>query len=188
MIFEIHITGSMNIHEVCETLGVKTIAVELLKPNCELLYIEDMTSFIFKGSEIDMYEKVLSLVGDLSRNNVSISRIKVETPYVGCEHLIEKSKYMETHFKCGELYNSDERFVLPTSRNTKKATFLATDRTYDQSKYFKFYQKYKNNELELCIFDSNVNQDKEWFDLYESKLANTRINDVKLNGRDIFGY
>lgn len=166
MIFEIHITGSMNIHEVCKTLGVKTIAVELLKPNGKTLYVEDMTSFIFRGSEIDMYERVLLLVSDLSRNNVSISRIKVETPYVGCEHLASKSKYMETHFKCGELDGPDEQFVLPTSRNIKKTTFLATDRTYDQSNYFEFYQKYKNDELELCIFDSNVEQDREWFELY----------------------
>lgn len=164
MIFEIHITGSINIREVCKTLGVKTISVELLKPNGGTLYIEDMTSFIFKGSEIDMYERVLLLVGDLSRNNVSISRIKVETPYVGCEHLVPKSKYMETHFQCGER----SRFTLPTSRNTKKTTFLATDRTYDQSNYFEFYKKYKNNELELCIFDSNIEQDREWFELYAS--------------------
>lgn len=170
MIFEIHITGSLNIHNVCKTLGVKTIAVELLKPDGSILYIEDMTSFIFKGSEVDMYERVLSLVGDLSRNRVVIDRIKVETPYVGYEHLIPKSKYMETHFKCGERIVEDELFILPTSRNIEKTSYLATDRVYDSSKYQDFYEKYKDNELELCIFDSNVNQDKEWFDLYTKDL------------------
>ena len=51
--FEIHITGESSIIGVLSILGVKTIVVDLLKPDGELLRTEYMSSYVRDYSDFD---------------------------------------------------------------------------------------------------------------------------------------
>ena len=170
MIFEIHITGDKSIHEICKQINIKTINVCLLAPNQSAIRCEDMTSFVFNGTEADCYRKVLEVAGVLQNCGVPIYRMKIESPIV--PELIHKSLYVETHFKTENIEEPDHdfrfspKFTLPTSRNTSKDYYLATDREYRQDKYDEFINKYKGKELELCILDTNIEEDSDWFDCY----------------------
>jgi hypothetical protein len=157
-VFEVHVTGDESIHAVAKELGVKTIAVELLRPDKSLLRTEHMTSLIVKrDSYQDCKRYVENLVTSLLDSDVAILRVKIESPYYA--HYKDQSLYMESHFE------SDEMFF-PTSRNARKQKLLATDREYDKERYGKFIEKYKNLELELCLYDSFVSEDLDWFQLY----------------------
>lgn len=185
MLFEIHITGESGIHFACKNLGIKTIVIDLIKPvkskyGPEIYYNslqrEHMTSFTFSGEKEDVFKETLRVVGEISKyDNARISRIKIESMFFST--LINESLYMETHFY------SDE-FKLPTSINMTKrmageevepSKYLATDRTYNKSRYFEFMDKYSNNDIELCIFDSFVDGDKSWFDFYSKELFDAKL-------------
>lgn len=181
MLFEIHITGESGIHFACKNIGIKTIIIDLLQPanvrfGSDMFYHnrvnrEHMTSFTFSGEKEDVFKETLRVVGEISKyDNARISRIKIESMFFST--LINESLYMETHF------NSDE-FKLPTSLNVTKGDmtkkYLATDRTYNKSRYFEFMDKYSNNDIELCIFDSFVDGDKAWFDFYSKELFDAKL-------------
>lgn len=154
--FEIHITGSKGINEELDALGVKNIIVDLLTPERELFRTEYMSSFILK---VENYAtagiETFALVRKLK---TPIIRVKIETPYY--EHYVDKSLYIESHFT--PINNS-----LPVSRNVKSGKLMATDRCYYKESYCNFREKYKNAEVELCLFDTFVEEDKDWFDLYQ---------------------
>lgn len=159
-VFEIHITGDESILEKANSLNLKTISINLLKPNKEVLRTEHMTSIIAKFENKDVcLGYVKDIANELANMGVKIIRVKVETPYY--EHYVKDSLYMESHFV-------DDSMKLPTSQNVKKTKLLATDRTYDQNNYKKFKNLYTKDgyELELCIFDSYVEEDVDWFNLY----------------------
>jgi hypothetical protein len=159
--FEVHITGDNSIHDIGQILCQKTIGIDLLRADKSVLREEHMTSLIYKYEQPNSYDICLRLVGQLAaiyvKNGVYVQRIKIECPYY--QHYVDQSLYMESHFE------SDD-FELPTSRNQRKTTFLATDRTYDKSEYQEFAEKYKGKELELCLYDTFVKEDKDWFDEY----------------------
>jgi hypothetical protein len=80
---------------------------------------------------------------------------------------------MESH------YESDD-FTRPTSRNQKKTSHLATDRTWDHSAYSTFldrhhamWTKQGRVTIELCVYDTFAAEDQDWFAAYE-------MNAVKL--------
>lgn len=163
-VFEVHITGDKSIHKVAKSFDHKTITIDLLNPDKSVLREEHMTSIIYKYSFPVSYELckrlVLQIANVYAKMGVNIVRVKIESaPY---DHYMDQSLYMESHFI------SDE-FHLPTSRNQRKSTFLATDRTYEKSKYKEFSERYKGTELELCLYDSFVEEDTDWFDAYENK-------------------
>lgn len=159
-VFEVHITGDKSIIEKAAELGLKTISVHLLRPDRTHFRTEHMTSHIMRcKSYIDCKRDVDSYVKVLESRGVSIIRVKIESPYY--EHYRTQSLYMESHFEA-------EGTRYPISQNARKATFLATDREYNLSRYNKFREKYKGKELELALYDTDVNEDKDWFDLYEN--------------------
>ena len=45
---------------------------------------------------------------------------------------------------------------------------MATSRTYDKYEYDNFMEVFGSNdeEVELCLFDTFVDEDKDWFELY----------------------
>lgn len=180
MLFEIHITGNYKIHFACKYIGVKTIIIDLLQPtevrvSSDMFYHnrvnkEHMTSFTYSGTKEDVFKETLRVIGEISKHdNTKINRIKIESMFD--ESLVDDSLYMETHF------NSNE-FKLPTSLNVTNGNltkrYLATDRTYNKSRYKEFMNKYTGNELELCIFDSFVHGDKKWFDFYKKELFDAK--------------
>ena len=157
-IFEIHITGDKSILSAATELGLKTITIDLLTPRKEKMRQEFMTSQIEKKENYQQCrEYVKQLVESLKAKNVQIIRVKIESPDYA--HYRAQSLYMESHFEA-----LDSAF--PMSQNVRKSTILATDREYSQAKYDDFHERYADKELELCLYDSFVEEDKDWFDLY----------------------
>lgn len=162
-IFEIHITGEKGINEELSSLNIKNIIVDLLRPDNTLLRTEYMSSFIKKFYTI---EDCKNYVDTLSKSLKSkIIRVKIETPY--CKDFIEHSLYIESHFSPKE-----EDIKYPLSRNKRSGKIMATDRTYTKSLYDKFRDKWKNEDIELCIYDSFIEEDKDWFNLYLKNIFN----------------
>lgn len=156
---EIHITGDRSIFYYAQSCGWKTISIDLLTPSKKVLRTEYMTSEIRKYPNLlHCLHDIFSLQMDLKRYSVPVSRVKVECPPY--PHLIKHSLYMEAHFP-----TKDNNY--PISRNTNKTTILATDREYDKDLYDDFRIKHADHELELCIFDTNIKEDKDWFDLWD---------------------
>jgi hypothetical protein len=169
-VFEIHVTGDESIHE---NTDLKTIAVDLLRPDGSVLRTEHMTSHVGKfPSYIDCKLFVDKLARDLESKGTKIVRVKIETPYY--EHYVSKSLYLESHFE-------DKNFEFPTSRNQRKSTLLATERAYEYDNYEEL--RASRDEVELCLYDSWVNEDKDWFDAYEcrSTSSNTRSEQRQKN-------
>lgn len=163
-VFEVHITGDESIHEVAKRHDYKTIAVDLLRPDKSVIRTEHMTSLIFKYPFENMsFERCKALVYDIVRKfedaGVKIIRVKIECPFY--DHYRKQSLYMESHF-------ITEETTHPLSRNRRKTTLLGTDRTYNRNEYVRFKNKYEGKEVELCLHDTFPDEDKDWFDCYQS--------------------
>lgn len=164
-VFEVHITGDESIHEVAKRDDYKTIAIDLLRPDKTVIRTEHMTSLIFKYPyQTGAYPQCKHLVDQITRKfkeaGVKIIRVKIECPFY--DHYVDDSLYMESHF-------ITEEVDLPVSRNQRKTTLLATDRTYTQRDYWQFKEKYEGKEVELCLHDTFPDEDKDWFDCYPKK-------------------
>lgn len=158
--FEIHITGTKDIIPQLDRLGIKNIIIDLLKPNMKVLRTEFMSSFVSKHKNLlDCQRMVNSVIANLS---CDIIRVKIECPYY--EHYKDQSLYLESHFKP---FNK----AYPIARNIKSFKEIATDRTYDKKDYDSFANKWKKAEVEMCLVDNFIEEDKDWFDLY---LENTK--------------
>ena len=44
---------------------------------------------------------------------------------------------------------------------------MATYREYSQFNYNSFKEKWQNEDIELCVYDSFVKEDEDWFNLYK---------------------
>ena len=160
--FEIHITGAAGINLEFDTLGIKNIMVQLLKPNMTTIRTEFMSSFI---REFETYEECYDYVQTLVAGLISkVIRIKIESPIY--EDYIDRSVYIESHFKYD---GSTPEF--PISRNAFSGKIMGTDRTYIKSEYYSFIQKWQGYETELCLFDDYIREDFDWFNEY---------NDIKI--------
>lgn len=163
-VFEVHITGDENIIEVCKNNGYKSISVDLLKPNQSILRTEYMTSMILKHNNYKECKiAVDNCVNIIKNNKVNVIRVKIESPFY--EHYIDQSLYMESHFEA-----TNDKY--PMSRNKRKTTILATEREYDKKLYNQFINRWKDSkELELCLYDTWIDEDKDWFELYENNRS-----------------
>lgn len=151
--FEIHITGTEDIIEKAGELQVKSIIVDLLKPDKSILRSEFMTSHIVKfNNYTDCYNYTIDLAHKLGE----IIRIKIESPYY--DQYLDKCLYLESHFLSSEM-------LYPTSKNRIKDKLLATSRVYRKDQYTKFISRH--NEIEMCLFDNFVEEDSDWFALYD---------------------
>lgn len=157
-IFEIHITGDKSILERGEDVGMKTITINLLKPDRSYLRTEYMTSHVARHENYSECKRAIDkAVSKLKESGVKILRVKIESPYYG--HYRDQSLYLESHFEA-----KNDQF--PISQNVRKTTFLATDRVYNHDEYDNFLEEYKDVDVELCLFDTDIEEDKDWFDLY----------------------
>lgn len=155
--FEVHITSDKDIHDACIPLGIKTIVVELQKPDSSILRDEHMTSFVMKARDyIECKEKVDEIVKTLEKT-CKLHRVKIECPFY--RHYQKASLYMESHFRTNSRY-------YPVSRNKKKTVCLSTERTYNKDEYETFAKKYQKEQIELCLYDTNVTEDSDWFEWY----------------------
>lgn len=154
-IFEIHITGDKEIINLANKLSLKTIVIDLLKPDKSHLRTEYMTSHAQKFNNC---KDCKAFVDNAAKELGNVVRIKIESPYY--EHYVNQSVYIESHFKA---VNSS----YPMSKNQNKDSLLATDREYKIENYEFFRRKYKGVVVELCLYDSNINEDLDWFNLYK---------------------
>lgn len=167
-IFEIHITGDEKIIEVGNKLNVKTIVLDLVKPDKSYLRTEYMTSCVHHCENYNECKKFVdNLVNQLVDEGVQIARVKIECPFY--PQYKDQSLYFEVHYQARcNLY--------PLSQNCGKDYYLCTAREYDKDKYDSLWQKHggifllgppPHWTMELCLYDTNVKEDKDWFDLYE---------------------
>jgi hypothetical protein len=162
--FEIHMTGNESIHEMAKKFSHKTIGVELVKPDLSPYRIEHMTSIRKQyHNYYDCHKEVMEW-----KDYYQPIRTKIE-----CQpdpNLIKQSIYIESHFDYDPVKQHHiPSLCFPLSKNIKKKTYLGTDRVYKQEEYLEFYLRWiqhKPIEIELCLYDNNVNEDKDWFDLY----------------------
>ncbi len=157
--FEIHITSKgPEIHGLCELLGLKTIEIDLLRPDGSVLRTEHMTSEVFKCEDFGAACSTMTFwCYTLEKLGVEIIRTKIETPPF--DKYLDRAIYMESHFK-------DDSYKYPTSRSKHSNKLLATDRNYDLRQYGEFIKKHVTHETELCLHDSWVDEDLDWFELW----------------------
>ncbi len=167
-VFEIHITGDEKILDAAQDLGLRTITLDLVKPDWSYYRTEYMTSQAHHAPNYEECKKYVDgIVDKLKESGVDIKRVKIECPYL--QQYKDRSIYFEVHYKA-----RDSRY--PLSRNKGKDYHLCTDREYDRVKYDSLWQRHSGIFgftppdgfiMELCLHDTNVNEDKDWFDLYE---------------------
>lgn len=154
-VFEVHITGDERIHEVA---GVKTIAIQLLRPDFNIHRIEHMTSQVVK---CENYQACLEQTLAFAAKIPNVVRVKIECPYY--PHYVAQSLYMESHA-------DDPPWIdYPISRNANSYKLMATDRVYDQAVYDVFRLKWAKHTIELCLYDTNVEEDKDWFSFWKQQ-------------------
>lgn len=158
--FEIHITGDDGyICSVADQYGLKTIVIDLLRPDGSCLRTECMTSVVTKLADYAACKQYVDdLVDMFTHNGVKIVRVKIECPYY--QHYVDQSLYLESHFESGD-------YKFATSRNQNKTKLLATERTYDKADYEDFCSRHV--AVELCLYDTNVGEDADWFSCYKEK-------------------
>lgn len=162
--FEIHITVDLDdaslFKNICHLADIKCIEIESLNIYGQNIDTQHMTSIIKKFiDKKEAIEFAKSLSYKFGKCNISVHRTKVESPIYN--EYLNDALYVETHFE-------SDQFVFPTSRNVNKNTLLATHREYDKSMYNYFIDihRKKDHELELCLYDTNINLDTEWFNCY----------------------
>lgn len=159
--FEIHITGDEKIIKILDKFKLKSIIVDLYSPNNELIRTEYMSSFIRQFNDFEScLRSITGLVKIFIKYGIAIYRVKIESPYY--THYINQSLYIETHF---EAKNNN----FPISINRKSKKIIATDRTCDKNKYEEFLKKWKGNEIELCLYDTDKEQDEDWLTLFKNE-------------------
>jgi len=163
-IFEIHITGNKYIHEVGRQLGIKTIEIELLNPKKEIITTEHMTSIVHQSENYLSCKKYVDkLVNQLLPCNVT--RVKIECPWY--EQYLKDTVYVESHFP--PLFPLEIMPpIWPMSRNVKSGKMICTLREYKELELFKYWCMNQSLELEMCVYDTNVNQDNYWFETWRN--------------------
>jgi len=165
-LFEVHITGDESIIEAAKSLNIRTIVIDLVKPDRSFFRTEHMTSHVCRFDSYDeCKEWVDDVVAKLMTAGVNIVRVKIECPYY--PSYIDKSIYFEVHYDAvGNAY--------PMSKNQGKDSFLCTAREYDKDKYDDLSWRHsgvsRDCTMELCLYDTNIEEDKDWFDLYEHNI------------------
>ena len=181
MKFEIHITGDDSIKLACQELGFKTISIDLLRPDLSVIRVEHMVSHVIgidlgSGSgqwALDTKAKlaidfVMLLSEKLEAMGVNVVRTKVECPgYANLQHM---AKYAECHFEF-----TGAELSAPLARNQSKTKILATSRENNVAYIGRFLDYYRlaipGCETELCLYDTNVLEDSDWFDHYINELT-----------------
>ena len=106
-----------------------------------------------------------SINTELDSMNIKNIIVELLTP----EKNLLRTEYMSSFmYKC-ESYQECKRYVdelVSISKNRKSGKLMGTDRCYLQEDYVNFIQKWK--DVEMCLFDSFVEEDFDWFDLYKS--------------------
>lgn len=165
--FEVHITGqNKSILKELDNLNLKNITIDLLTPDRKKIRTEYMSSFVIN---CDNYEACLRYVRYIkSKLTTPVIRVKIECPYY--PEYVQQSLYIEAHFTPyeGTIDNPLFKSKYPISLNKGTNKLMATVREYDKLNYREFREKWANMELELCVYDTYVDEDADWFNLYKN--------------------
>jgi hypothetical protein len=174
--FEIHITGTKNIISVLNELKTKSIHIELKNPKNETIGVEYMSSFVKEFENYKNCKKwVDSFILELQSKNVEIYRVKIECPYF-YKHYIKQSIYLEVHFP-----TNDFNKQYPFSYNVKSNKYVSTERTYLKAEYNKIISKWENtsnSEIELCLYDNNIEHDIYWMETFIKKYRTPSFDEM----------
>jgi hypothetical protein len=95
-------------------------------------------------------------------------RLKIE---VECSAGFDPNEYLyiEAHFPVTSEEASEIRKGI--SRNLVSGELIGTERSYNPSEFLEFFQKHfeKGRKVELCLFDSNVQEDGGWIPVPNGK-------------------
>jgi hypothetical protein len=159
--YQICITGSENIIEALKSVQQKGISINLVTPEMKSIRTEYISSII---SNFETYGECKlwtdSFIDNLSSMDVDIIRVKINAQYKKSDE--DKSLYLEV---CFPPRNED----LPMLYNSDLALMFAVDRVYDKSIYDYFTKKYADYDMEMCLYDSFVENDYDWFSYYEDE-------------------
>jgi hypothetical protein len=153
--FKVHITGDEKLMEEFIELGIKVIKIDLLKPDSSVLRTEYMSSQIVRCREDQIFIFIDALKQKIK--NGKIIREKIECPPI--DKLLNKALYIETHF-------SSDDFKYPVIQNLQSKRFISTKREYKKNNFKKFIDENKYKNIECCIHDTFIEEDKDWFSLY----------------------
>jgi hypothetical protein len=158
-LYEFHITAYESSIQELSKNDIPIIGIEALAPSGYAVQLDWMTSYTdFFYSQ----ESAINYIGVLLKkiNFTPIYRVKVETPYDN-SLIMEEFKYIETHLN--SLDNN-----LPKSRNIITNKIISTDRTYNFKEFHSFAERYNTSKVELCVMDTNIYHDHNWFMFYDS--------------------
>ena len=158
-LYEFHITAYESSIRELKRYDIPIIGIEALSPSGYAVQWDWMTSysdfFPSQESAINYIRVLLKKV-----KFTPIYRVKVETPYDNSLNM-EEFKYIETHLN--SLDNN-----LPKSRNIITNEIISTDRTYNFKEFESFAERYNTSKVELCVMDTNIYHDHNWFMFYDS--------------------
>lgn len=174
-IYEVYLTFKNK--ETMDRFHRSCIEVILVNPYNITVGYEYMTSYLLKCKSLHECLKIVAEDVALLNLYDTCIRAKVESPPY--EEYFETALYAECHYKVNDPGPSDvwgyRYFDEPTSFSIKPGRenkYLATERTWQRNGFRDFVkyhsQNYANREIELCLIDTNSEQDREWFDSYLS--------------------
>lgn len=166
--FEIHVTGSPDIIDVLADLGYKSLHAEMRNPVNENIGVEYMSSFVREFEDFESCRTWTTIfAAALSTLGVNVVRVKIECPYT-YEHYRDKAIYVEAHFPT-DRSNPTYPFVY----NVRSKKLVSTDRVSDRELFDESVERWKSvgiTEIELCLYDDNVEHDSEWIKSFEKRI------------------
>lgn len=156
--FKIHISGTLDTIQELRKLGIESITVHLLRPDGLILETVHMTAFVKKFTTYDVCKEYVDTL--LRHLNTPVFRVKIDCAYY--HNYAERSVYIESHFKSNV-------YIYPTSLSHQSGKVLATTREYDKRFYRMFRERFKDHEIELCLYDDCIRQDSNWFSFYKEQ-------------------
>lgn len=158
-LYEFHITAYESSIRELSKYDIPFIGIEALAMSGIAVQWDWMTSY---SNFFPSKESAINYIGVLLEKikNTPIYRVKVETPYES-DLNFEEFRYIETH-----LNSVDNN--LPKSKNIITNEIISTDRTYNFKEFKSFAERYRTSKVELCVMDTNVYHDHNWFRFYDS--------------------
>lgn len=198
--FEIHVTVSKDsdiakFKEVCLSLGVKAICLELINEKNEHMLDEVMTSSKFYGNNAQVYEEICRISSRLKSEGFLVEREKIETVYwhpsapssIEGNKKMHRNGYFESHLDVfisekdkEKLETISKKHKAVVSQNTRKiyengSVYILTLRNYS-SLVEEFVLQVKALEMDLKKEELLKESDKSMieFALYDTKISHDR--------------
>lgn len=168
--FEIHITGSPNIIKYFKDYNIPYLEIDMLDKDLKSIQKDYMCAIKYKAKNFEIAEGYARMIAHCAvnhfDNNIEIYRIKIETEPL--EKYFDKALYIERHWEIDmEIWKFQaDCMVYPLSYIENKYKLVLTERNYNKNEFKEFTDIYAKTEL--CLLDTNINHDKQWFDSWKN--------------------